>query len=55
MNWNVWTIDTLWEALILTIIGVPMAFISLHLINGLTLLSGRFARVMLGAKPESRQ
>ena len=48
INWSVWTVDTLWEAFILTLIGIPMVFISLHLMNGAALASGRLARVMLG-------
>jgi len=33
MGWGVWNIDMLWEAFVLTIIGIPMVFISLHLLN----------------------
>ena len=43
-----WQVDALWEALILTLVGIPLAFISLHLMNGEAFLSGRLARVMLG-------
>ena len=45
---GIWQVDALWEALILTLIGVPAAFISLHIMNGTAFLSGRLARVMLG-------
>ena len=48
MGGSVWNIDTLWEAFLLTLIGIPMVFISLHLMNGAAFVSGRFARVMLG-------
>ena len=48
MSWSVWTIDTLWEAFVLTLIGIPMVFISLHLMNGMAIVSGWIARVMLG-------
>lgn len=48
MSWSVWTIDTLWEAFVLTLIGIPMVFISLHLMNGMAVVSGQLARVMLG-------
>jgi len=48
MAGSVWNIDTLWEAFLLTFIGIPMVFISLHLMNGAAFVSGRFARVMLG-------
>ena len=44
-----WQVDAIWEALILMIAGVPLLFISLHLMNGVAFLSGRLARVMLGA------
>ena len=45
---NPWVIDTLPEALLLSLIGVFVTLISLHAFNGLTWLSARFARVMLG-------
>ncbi len=48
MDWSVWNIDTLWEAFLLTLIGIPMVFISLHLMNVTASVSGRLARVMLG-------
>lgn len=43
-----WNIDTLPEALLMTLIGIPLIFISLLLMNLLARLSGGFARVMLG-------
>ena len=48
VTWSVWTIDTLGEAFVLTLIGIPMVFISLHLMNLTALASGRLAQVMLG-------
>ncbi len=45
---GIWQVDMLWEALILTLAGIPMGFISLHLMNLTALVSGRLARVMLG-------
>ena len=48
IDMGIWQVDALWEALILTLIGVPAAFISLHMMNGTAFLSGRLARVMLG-------
>ena len=45
---SIWQVDVLWEALILTLAGIPMVFISLHLLNGAAFLSGWLARVMLG-------
>ena len=47
MGWSVWNIDMLWEAFVLTLIGIPMVFISLHLMNGAASVSGRLVRVML--------
>jgi hypothetical protein len=43
-----WRIDELWEALVLMFVGIPMTFISLHLMNGAAIVQGRFAKVMLG-------
>ena len=43
-----WQVDELWEAIILTLTGIPAVFISLHVMDGTAFLSGRLARVMLG-------
>ncbi|MCH8973553.1 MAG: sensor domain-containing protein [Chloroflexi bacterium] len=43
-----WDIDTLWEAGLLTLVGIPMVFVSLYLMNQAAFASGRLARVMLG-------
>ena len=48
IDMGIWQVDALWEALVLTLIGIPAAFISLHIMNGAAYLSGRLARVMLG-------
>ena len=48
IDMGIWQVDALWEALILALIGVPAAFISLHIMNGVAYLSGRLARVILG-------
>jgi len=50
IGWNgtLWRIDTLGEAFIASAAGILLLFISLHIVNGLAWLSGRFARVMLG-------
>ena len=45
---GIWQVDALWEALILTLAGIPLVFISLHLMKGAAFLSGRLAQVMLG-------
>jgi hypothetical protein len=41
-------IDTLPEALICSLIGFFILLISLHILNGMAILSGKFAKVMLG-------
>ncbi len=41
-------IDTLPEALICSLIGFFLLLISFHIFNGMAILSGKFARVMLG-------
>lgn len=45
---GIWQIDALWEVLILTLIGIPLAFVFLHVMNGVAYLSGRLARAMQG-------
>ena len=42
-----WDVDTLWEASLLTLIGIPLVFVSLNLMNLTAFASGRLARVML--------
>lgn len=49
INNLVWRIDTFGEALLAFIIGIPLILISLHILNGLAWISGRFARLMLGS------
>lgn len=44
----VWQIDTWWEALPLSLAGLVLLFPSLHILNGLAWISGRFAFWMLG-------
>ena len=48
IDFGIWRIDELWEAIILTLIGIPAVFVALHLMNGTAFLSGKLARVMLG-------
>ena len=45
----IWYVDTLPEAFALTLIGVALLFISMHLMNGMAYVSGRLARVSLGS------
>ncbi len=47
LDLGIWQVDVVWEALILTLAGIPLAFIALHLMNGAAFLQGRLARVML--------
>ncbi|RPI25858.1 MAG: histidine kinase [Chloroflexota bacterium] len=54
-TWNTyWQIDTLPEALLAFVIGALVTLISLHILNGLAWVSGRFARAMLGVSPQER-
>jgi hypothetical protein len=45
---GLWRIDTLWEAGIAFVSGFFMLFISLHVLNLIAFLSGKFAVLMLG-------
>ena len=54
IDMGIWQVDALWEALILTIIGIPLASISLHLMNGVAFLQGRLARLALGKLEDTR-
>ena len=40
--------DMLWEALILTVVDIPMVFVSLRLMKGAATLTGCPTRVILG-------
>ena len=46
--WGSWSFDPFPWSWILTIIGIPMVFISLHLMNAIAIVFGRMTRVMLG-------
>ena len=46
--WGSWSFDPFPWSWILTIIGIPMVFISLHLLNAIAVVFGRMTRVMLG-------
>ncbi len=45
--WGSWSFDPFPWSWILTIIGIPMVFISLHLLNAIAVVFGRMTRVML--------
>ncbi len=46
--WGSWSFDPFPWSWILTIIGIPMVFISLHLMNAIASVFGQMTRVMLG-------
>ena len=48
LTWGDWSFDPFPWSWILTLVGIPAVFISLHLMNGAAFLSGRLARVLLG-------
>ncbi len=54
IDFGIWQVDVVWEALILTLAGIPLVFVSLHLMNGAAFLSGRLARALLGPMGQSR-
>ncbi|MFC1905084.1 sensor domain-containing protein [Chloroflexota bacterium] len=45
--WGSWSFDPFYWSWIPTIIGIPMVFISLHLMNAITVVFGRMTRAML--------
>jgi hypothetical protein len=52
---GLWVVDTLPEALVLTLIGIPALITSLHVIRWGASLLGRFAQVMLRQVPRSER
>ena len=48
IEFGIWQVDELWEALILTAVGIPAFFVALHLVNLTAFVSGRIARLLLG-------
>ena len=48
IDMGIWQVDKLWEALIVTLVGIPVLFISLYIMNATAFRSGRLARLMLG-------
>ena len=51
--WGSWEFDPFPWSWILTLIGIPMIFISLHVMNGVAALFGKLTRSMLGKSSES--
>jgi len=45
---DIWVVDTLWEAVIVAVIGVLIGFVLLHVINGVARVWGEVAKAMLG-------
>jgi hypothetical protein len=52
---QVYSIDTPLEAALAFLAGLFLALISMHILNGLAWVSGRFARLMLGRFPAARR
>ena len=52
---QVYSIDTPLEAALVFLVGVSLVFISMHILNGLAWISGRFAYLMLGHFPATRR
>ena len=50
-----WQIDTLNEAVICSIVGLGVGLISMHIMNGLAFVSGRFAILMLGTAQDTNE
>ena len=48
LTWGSWTFDPFPWSFLLMVAGIPVLFVSMHLMNGAAFLSGRMARVMLG-------
>jgi hypothetical protein len=51
IDFYIFTVETIWQALMVFVVGFIVGLISLHLMNGLAFLYGQFAKVMLG-RPE---
>lgn len=43
-----WTVDTLGKAMALFVAGIPMLFVTLHVVNGMAWISGWLSKVLLG-------
>ncbi len=50
---TLWQIDTLSDAMIAFVIGVPLLFLTLHLVNGIAWVSGWVVKALLG-NPQPR-
>jgi hypothetical protein len=49
VSWSpMWVIDTMSKAISVSIAGIFLTIISMHILNALALVSGKFARIMLG-------
>lgn len=54
INVGFWYVDTLEAAVLCAILGLVVGLVSLHAMNGLALLWGHFARLMLGSGRAAR-
>ncbi|MEA3294255.1 MAG: sensor domain-containing protein [Euryarchaeota archaeon] len=50
-----WQIDTFYETVICSIVGSGVGLISMHVMNGLAFVSGRFTSLMLGAVRDTNE
>jgi hypothetical protein len=53
VDFGVWQVTTLPEALVLSVLGVVFLFVSLHAVNGVAWGWGRIAAVLLDGSRES--
>ena len=51
IDFGLWRVDNKDEATVWCLIGVVLLILSFHLVNGLALVWGRFAQIMLGPDP----
>lgn len=50
-----WRVDTKDEAAVWCLVGVALLILSMHMVNGLAMVWGRFARIMLGPDAPARR
>ena len=48
LDFGIWQVDELWEAVLVMLLGIPTLLASAHIMNLMGFLYGRLARVMLG-------
>jgi|SRR5579863_8383117 len=55
LDFGLWRVDTKDEATVWCLIGAVLLIASMHMVNGLALVWGRFAQIMLGPDPPVAQ